>query len=76
MTKACDTREDLIGRLRPDEVLRRLVVHGQVSVDGRLEVAGAAVDAAAPDPGRALGREVQMIAWALREPPLDQGRLV
>src|SRR4029453_18608047 len=28
------------------------------------------------DPGRVLGREVQMIARALREPPLDQGRLV
>src|SRR5262245_35065488 len=28
------------------------------------------------DPGRALRREVQMVAWALREPPLDRGRLV
>ena len=61
MTKACDTREDLIGRLRPHEELRRLVVHGQVSVDGRLEVAGAAVDAAS-----------ELLLSEQREPPLDQ----
>jgi hypothetical protein len=34
MTKAGDTREDLIGRLDPDEGLRSYVVHGQVSVKG------------------------------------------
>src|SRR5512145_566247 len=90
MTKSGDTREDLVGGLGPDERLRRFVVHGEVSVDGCLEFASAAVDTAPElllreqgepaldqiDAGRALGGEVQMIAGALREPPLDQGRLV
>jgi hypothetical protein len=90
MTKAGDTGEDFIGRLGPREGLRRFVVDGEVAIDGRLEFAGAAVDAAPElllrqqgepaldqiDPGRALGREVQMVAGALREPPLDQGGLV
>jgi hypothetical protein len=90
MTKAGDTREDLIGRLGPHEGLRSLVIHGQVVVDGRLEVARAAVNATAElflgeqrepaldeiDPGRALRREVQMIPGTLRQPALDQGGLV
>jgi hypothetical protein len=43
MTKAGNTGEDFIGRLGPHEGLRRFVVHGQVSVDGGLEVARAAM---------------------------------
>jgi hypothetical protein len=46
MTKASDAGEDLVGCLGPHEGLRRFVVHGEVSVDGRLEFAGAAMDAA------------------------------
>jgi hypothetical protein len=90
MTKAGDTREDLIGRLGPHEGLRSLVIHGQVVVNGRLEVARAAVNATAElflgeqgepaldeiDPGRALWREVQMIPGTLRQLALGQGGLV
>jgi hypothetical protein len=90
MTKAGDAGKDLIGRLGPGEGRRRLVVQSQASIDGSLELASAAVDAAPEllfgeqrkptfdeiDPGRALRREVQMIARPLRKPPLDQGRLV
>jgi hypothetical protein len=40
MTKARDTREDLIGGLGPHEGLRRFAIHGEVSIDDRLEFAG------------------------------------
>jgi hypothetical protein len=46
MTKAGDTREDVISRLGPHEWLRRFVVDGQVSVNGGFEIAGAAMDPA------------------------------
>ena len=45
MTKARDAGEDLIGRLGPHEGFRHFVVDGQISIDGGLEVARAAVDA-------------------------------
>src|SRR4029453_12726165 len=90
MTKAGDTGQDFIGRLRPHEGVGGLVVDGQVAIDGHLEIADAAVNATAElllgeqreptlyeiDPRRALRREVQMIPGPLREPPLDQWGLV
>jgi hypothetical protein len=47
MTKACDTRQDLVRGLRPLERLRPLVRDVDVASDGRLEFSRAAVHAAA-----------------------------
>src|SRR5215831_20461437 len=44
MTKACDARQDLVGRFRPLERLRPLIGEVEVAADGRLELASAAVD--------------------------------
>jgi hypothetical protein len=74
MTKPRDAREDLIGRLGPDEGPRLVVVDLHVTIDGGFEVARASVDAAAQllvreqgkpplneiDPGRTRRREVQV----------------
>jgi hypothetical protein len=61
MTKAGDIGQDFIGRRGPHEWLRRFIVDGEVSVDGRLEIARAAMD---PAPQLLLGEP--------REPALDQ----
>jgi hypothetical protein len=47
MTKPRDARENLVGRLGPPKGPRLVVVDPYVATDGRLEVPGAAMDAAA-----------------------------
>ena len=90
LTKPRQVGEDLVGGLGPDERLRVLVVDVEVAEDGRLELGGAAMRAAADlllgeereegldevDPGRSGRREVEMVARVFGQPAMDQRRLV
>src|ERR1035437_501436 len=76
LTKPRQVGQDLVGGLGPDERLRVLVVDVEVAEDGRLELGGAAMRAAADlllgeereealdevDPGRSGRCEVEMVA--------------
>lgn len=61
MTKSRNSRENLIGCLRPHEGLGLLVVRRQVRLDGRLELAGAPMDAAS-----------ELLGGQRRKPPFNQ----
>jgi hypothetical protein len=84
--EALDGGQGVAGGFGPAERLGVGVVSVDVGVDGRLELGGRAVSAAAQrtlgeaaeealdlvEPGRAGGREVHVPAWALGEPVADR----
>ena len=90
MTKSCDAGEDLVGRLRPHEGLGGGIVEGDVVRDGGLQGMRAPMGAALDlflgqrrepafdqvEPRTAGGREVEMKAGPLDQPPMDPRRLV
>jgi hypothetical protein len=90
LTKALDGSEDLVSAFGPNEGLRVAVRDVDVITDGALKLEGAAMRAATKlpvsqfgekaldliNPGRALGREMDMKARASQQPALDQRRLV
>src|SRR4030095_14425085 len=88
LTKALDGGEDLVSGLSPDKGRGIAVLHDVVA-EGALQFEGAAMAAATRlpvgefgeealdliDPRRALGREMDMKAWAPQQPALDHRRL-
>jgi len=90
MTKSSDARQDLIGGFGPHEGLGLLVRVRNVGPDGRLKCLGAAMHSAPQlflgeqgkpalhqiQPGGAGRCKVDMEAWALEQPPSDQGGLM
>jgi hypothetical protein len=90
MTEPSHAFEDLVSGLRPHKRLRMPVGELDVSTDGRLQLAGAAMDAAAQlflgqrrkpaldegDPGSPRGREVQGKARVSSQPAMNRGCFV
>lgn len=89
-TKTGDVRENLVGRLDPDEGTGIVVVGRQVETDGILEGARAAMRPTPDllvrehrepaldlvDPGAVRGREMQLEARVPQQPAVHQGGLV
>ena len=86
MTKTCDARQDLIGRLGPPERLWAFIREFDVATDGRLQFPGAAVGATPKlflgeggepalhqiHPGAAGGREVDMEPGMPHQPAVNR----
>ena len=89
MTKSGSTRQDLVSSLGPNERLRVLIATFDVSVDGVLQFARAAVDATLDlllgqrgeealdqvEPGGPGGREVHVEAEVAHQPAANERRL-